>query len=126
MKTRFNSVDELYQAMGSLLGIDAEQVAKMCGPRQPLEPTFEELEAEPKEIERVCHCCQRSFLVSKRFADEVPPDSPWSFCDRCFDYASTGDLTLSEQQRFPVGPPPAEIEKRIRKLNSSSGRDRQR
>lgn len=126
MRTRFQSVEDLFQEMGTMLGIEAEQVAKMFGPRQPPEPTFKELEGEPKEIERVCHCCERPFFVSQRFADEVPSDSPWSFCDRCFDYASTGDLTLSEQERFPIGPPPRDIEKQIRKQNSSSGRDRQR
>ncbi|WP_197135616.1 hypothetical protein [Crateriforma conspicua] len=123
MKTRFKSDAELFDEMGTLLGISGEEVANMFSPR---DPTAEEIAAEPKDIERVCRCCEHPFLVSKRFADKVPSDSPWSFCERCFDYASTGDLTLSEQKRFPVGPPPRDIEERIRDLNSARGRDGQR
>ncbi|WP_146517682.1 hypothetical protein [Stieleria varia] len=123
MKTRFDSVDEFYQEMGALLGIDADEVARMFGPRQSPEPTAKEIEAEPKEIERMCNCCRLPFLVSRRFADDVPQESPWCFCGRCFDYASTGDLTLAEQTRFPVGPPPRDLEERIRKWKSSSGDD---
>ncbi len=108
----------LLEDIAKLTGTDADSIEAMLeGVVSEPQPTFEEIANEPKPIERVCNCCGRTHFVSVRVAERCDPSSPWNFCLRCFDYASTGDLTIEEQSRFPISMPDDATIARLRKMD---------
>tara|TARA_A100000171_G_scaffold31856_1_gene30249 strand:- start:149 stop:658 length:510 start_codon:yes stop_codon:yes gene_type:complete len=110
---------ELAELMAHMMGVTPEEIeASFRGPPdRPAEPTEAEIAAAPEDIERICQCCLKPFMVNHFFAEKFSSENPWNICGRCFDYAGTGDLTLKEEARFPVPPLTPEMRKKVREDN---------
>jgi len=102
----FPNRQALLASLAKIIGVDSKTIiAHLRSIANGSQPTFEEQANEPTAIERVCLCCERAIFLSLHDAENIDPEGPWNICFRCFAYATTGDLTIDEESRFPFNLP---------------------